>query len=127
MTRISKNKLSKNLEKEALSEILKEIKKVDSLENLTNFLNGFFTAEEKKIILRRAAVIKLLKSGKKYREIKVMLEISRATISNVRDMIEGRGYGKNPNRKRKYSPGGFFPQKKKKPFSTLRYKGVSVW
>jgi len=48
---------------------------------------------------RRIAIIKLIDQGKKYNDIKMILRISDNTISNSRDIMAGRGYGQNPNRK----------------------------
>lgn len=103
MARISK-KLGEQFKKEAKNKLLQEIKGISSVSDVENFLNKFFTPNEKDLILRRIVIEDFLNSNKKYREIKKILEVSSNTISNVRDIIEKRGYGNNPNRKIKYSP-----------------------
>ena len=48
-------------------------------------------------------VANMLEKEVKYRDIQKVLDISRSTISNVRDILEARGYGRNPARKRAYT------------------------
>lgn len=121
MARTIIKNLDGKLEKESLRKLTEEIRKVGSVAELSDFLSKFMTAGEKKLILRRLAVIDMINHGKKYREIKEILEVSNNTISNARDIIEGRGYGNDPNRKRKYSP--LVRRSKKKPYR-LKYKGA---
>lgn len=116
-------KLNKNTEREATLQLLKEFKDINSCEDLDKFFNKFLTIAEKNLILRRVVVMKLINQGKKYREIRKSLDISNNTISNTRDVLEGRGYGKNPNRKRKYSTLAN-PKKNKSKSFYRRYKGA---
>jgi uncharacterized protein YerC len=55
------------------------------------------------MILRRIVVVDALERRLKYRDIQENLGISSKTISKVRDILDMRGYGRNPNRKRIYS------------------------
>lgn len=104
MARVIINKiLDKSIETEIKLRLLKEFKNINSCVDLDNFFRKFMTSSEKNIIFRRLAVIRLLSQGRKYRDIKEILNISGDTISKTVDIIEGRGYGKNPNRKRQYS------------------------
>lgn len=103
MAIINNKKLDNSIKKEIYTELLAEFKRINSFDNLDSFLNKFMTPGEKTVFLRRIAVIQLLKQNKKYRDIRKLLGISSGTISKVRDIIAGRGYSKNPNRKRKYS------------------------
>jgi len=123
MAIIKNKKLDKAAEKDVYAELLKEFKRVDSFRDLDYFLNKFMTPSERIIFTRRIAVMKLLGQKRKYRAIKELLGISSGTISKINDIIAGRGYGKNPNRKRKYSP--FAASKKIKKRYGLRYKGTS--
>lgn len=123
MAIIKNKKLDKAVEREVCIELLKEFKKVDSFCNLDYFLNKFMTPSERIILTRRIAVMKLLEQKRKYRDIKELLGISSGTISKINDIITGRGYGKNPNRKRKYSNSTIFKKIIKK--RGLRYKGTS--
>lgn len=123
MPRAIKNKVAENVKKEVSKELLAEFKKVNSGENLDDFFKKFMTAGEKDLIFRRMAIIKFIDQGKKYKEIKKILDVSDNTISKSKDIMAGRGYGQNPNRKRVYSP--FAQEKPKHKFKPgLRYKGA---
>ena len=99
MARVLRKKLSQNIEKSLWMKFLKEVKNIDSVESLKSFLDRFFTNDEKILILRRLAVMELIENRRKYRDIKNILDVSSATISAVKDIIEGRGYNKKPTRK----------------------------
>lgn len=122
MPRVTKNKISKLIENEVSIRLLAEFKKVNSKEDLYAFFNKFMTSGEKDLIFRRLAIIKLINQGKKYKEIKKILNVSDNTISNSRDIMAGRGYGQNPNRKRIYSRS--LIKSKPKFKKGLRYKGA---
>ena len=100
---MSNKKFNNLAEKEIYAELLKELKGINSPNQLMGFLNKFMTASEITLLFRRIAAIKLLEKKKTYRDIKKILGISSGTISRVADIIAGRGYSRNPNRKRKYS------------------------
>ena len=87
--------------------------------DLNKLLDLFFTKNEKEIILRRLIVADMLAEKVKYKDIQKDLNISRQTISNVRDILEVRGYGRNPQRKRAYS----YRKKKENPLLGY-YKGA---
>ncbi len=125
MARISNKNIESNklLEKEIREDLLKEFKSVNSNASLDNLLNRLMTADEKNLLFRRMTVIKLINQGKKYREIKEILSISNGTISNVIDILSGRGYGRNPNRKRVYSIIKDCRKKRRKPLLG-KYKGA---
>ena len=124
MAIISKQKLGKQLEVDAMRELLKEIKRVYSSGDLVRFLNTLFTKAEKNTVLRRISAAILLSGGKNYREIKDELKISRATISNIQDIISVLGYGRNPGRKRIYSGSIYIGTKTKRKNPIPRYKGA---
>lgn len=124
MSRTSTEKINSGLEKESLEKFLKEIKKIDSSKDALLFLNLFFSEKEIKQILRRIAGAILLGRGKKYREIKKLLKISSGTLSNTRDILAGRGYGRNPQRKRVYSMKTSKAFRKRRGPFGLKYKGV---
>lgn len=122
MPRAIKNKVSKIIEKEVCIRLLAEFKKVNSSEDLYTFFNKFMTAGERDLIFRRLAIIKLINRGKKYKEIKEILNVSDNTISNSKDIMAGRGYGQNPNRKKVYSRS--LIKSKPKFKNHLHYKGA---
>lgn len=99
----SSKKLGESFARDAKTILFREIKDINSVPDLDKFLGQFFTDKEKETILKRIVIKDFLNSGKKYREIKKILDVSSNTISNVRDIIEKRGYGRNPDRPRKYS------------------------
>lgn len=122
MPRAIKNKVPANVEKEVIRQLLEEFKKVNSIEDLNNFFKRNMTAGEKDLVLRRLAIIKFINQGKKYKEIKKILDVSNNTISNSKDIMAGRGYGQNPNRKIQYSSS--LRKSKPKFKKRLRYKGA---
>ena len=116
-------KLDKTIETEICRELLKEFKGVNSFEGINDFFSKFMPDKEKEAFFRRLAVIKFINQGKKYREIKEIMEVSGNTISNVRDILEGRGYSKNPDRKRVYSLDKEYGLKRRK--FVRKYKGAT--
>ncbi len=112
------------LENESLQEILYGIKNIHSLDDTRRFLGTLLTDNEQKTVLRRMAAGRLLNKGKTYKEIRIMLEISRRGISFAKDIIEGRGYGKNPNRKKERPAIKLAPKQKSEPLFKRRYKGA---
>ncbi|MCL5114913.1 MAG: trp operon repressor [Patescibacteria group bacterium] len=105
MTRLiqSRRKLPLPLEKEAVGILFREVSRVRSERDLISFFDKYLNESEKEIIVRRVIVGILLERKMSYRKIRNLLEISQSTISNVRDILENRGYGRNPKRRRIYS------------------------
>lgn len=120
---INNKKLGKSLEKEVYVDLLKCFKNVNSREDLDLFFNQLLTFSEVNMILRRLAAMKLIRQGKKYRQIREMYCISNDVISKANEILKGRGYKKNPDGKKKYSNLGL-DKKKFKPF-TRKYKGAT--
>ncbi len=83
--------------------MLREIGIIKSERDLVSFFDKYLNKSEKEIIVRRVIVGILLERKMSYRKIRDFLEISQSTISNVRDILEHRGYGRNPKRRRIYS------------------------
>lgn len=115
----SSKKLTPGQRKDALKMLLPRIQAIKKQSDLNKFLNLLFTGDEKEIILRRLIIAELLEKKVKYRDLQKALGVSRNTISNVRDVLEARGYGRNPKRKRAYS----YPKKKERPLLGY-YKGA---
>ncbi len=118
------DKITSSAENEALKEILSKIRGINSLKDVSEFLDLVFTYEEKRLIFRRILIFELLRQHRSYRNIIKSLKVSPATISNVKDIIEKRGYSKNPNRKRVYgSSYSALKEKKKEKKLFRKYKG----
>ena len=117
--KVSNKKLTAVLRKQSLARLLNEIKMVKSATDLDKFFGEILTEDEKEIILRRVIVADMLERKLKYREIEEALNISRLTISKVRDMLAKRGYGRSPGRKIVYS--GDADQKKRRQKPLLGY------
>src|SRR3989344_823232 len=83
--------------------LLSRVRTIKKQPDLNKLLDLFFTKNEKEIVLRRLVIADMLAEKVKYRNIQKDLNVSRQTISNVRDILEARGYGRNPQRKRAYS------------------------
>ena len=124
MPRLPDKKLEKFIEWEIYQDLLRGVKNINSIESLDNFFNKFITKTEKSIFFRRIAAMKLIKLGRKYREIKDILDTSNDTISRATGMLRGIGYNKNPDNKRKYSAPIYVKNKKRRHYG-LKYKGSS--
>ncbi|TSA45087.1 hypothetical protein D4R51_02500 [bacterium] len=122
MARIKGDKLTPILEKKALQELFFRAKKIGSVAEISVFLDLFFTNEERRLILNRAVILELLREGKSYSNIVKCLKVSKNTISNVRDITEKRGYGRNSKRRRIYSSMKIRKKKEGKLF--LRYRSM---
>ena len=100
---VSNKKLSPGQRKKALKVLLLKVQTIKKQSDLNKFLGLYFTRDEKEIILRRLVIADMLEEKVKFRDIKKALNVSHLTISKVRDILEARGYGRNPGRKRVYS------------------------
>ncbi len=122
--RVAKKKLTAELRDRALSILLPNIRAAGTVSNLDKFLDAVFTKNEKEIILRRMLVTEMLANKVSYREIEGKLEISKITISKIKDILEKRGYGRNPRRKRisrSYENPAYAKSRKKKSRPLLGY------
>ena len=95
MAKISKKKLSPEFKTKSLGLFFRTVKKIESVSDAEKFLDTFFTLMEKEIVLRRLATVILLDRGERYRKIQNTLEISRNTVSKIKHIISGDGYGRN--------------------------------
>lgn len=116
---ISNKRLARAQQKKALGILLLRVQVIKKQSDLSRLLDLFFTKNEKEIILRRLIIADLLEKQVKYRDIEKALGISSLTISKIRDILEARGYGRNPGRKRVYSR----PKRREKPLLGY-YKGA---
>ena len=96
-------KLTKVEQKRALRALLLKIRTTKKQSDLSKLLDLLLTKDEKEAILRRIVVGEMLERKAKYRDIAKTLGVSHQTISNVRDILEARGYGRNPRRRRAYT------------------------
>ncbi|OGY60319.1 MAG: hypothetical protein A3B23_00250 [Candidatus Colwellbacteria bacterium RIFCSPLOWO2_01_FULL_48_10] len=99
----SGKELTRRQRQKALEILLREIAAVKTGMNLGRLLDLLLTYHEKEAILRRLTIGNMLKHKNTYRAIGKALGVSAITISKVRDILEARGYGRNPQRKRIYS------------------------
>ena len=127
MIRVARDKLDKQREEILLQALLAEIKKLNSTKGLENFLDQLLTRREKLLLFRRLAVIELIRNGKKYREIKNLLNISGGTISSVKDILSGRGYNKRLPKKEKISTSKGESHLSKMIKSYPSYSGKGRW
>lgn len=65
-------------------ELLRQISRIKSTENLDGFLQCFISKHERNIMLKRLTALMMLKEGKSYREIGRLLWISPSTLSALR-------------------------------------------
>ncbi len=122
MRHLANKKLDHDLEKASLRVIVREVGRINSVDDLSLFFRKYFTDSEKDMLIRRAAISVLLENGTSYRKIGNLLEVSQGTISRARDLVDGRGYGRNSERKGRYTPSFSKARKEKKIFK--KYKGA---
>ncbi|MDO8467268.1 MAG: Trp family transcriptional regulator [bacterium] len=65
-------------------ELLDSILKMGSKQNAKNLLESLLCSQEKKMLLRRLAVLVLVSQGKSYKEIGEILWISSSTVSAIK-------------------------------------------
>lgn len=63
----------------------------DKLQDLTEFMNDFFTETEMLVFAKRLGILWMLNQGKSYQEIKDQLKVSSATISTMAEMKDKKG------------------------------------
>ena len=66
---------------DSISKIIKEIEKLDSKEEIKNFLLGFLTPGEIEEIVQRIDIVKMLKKGISQHEIAAKLGVGVATVT----------------------------------------------
>lgn len=114
MVRVNKKYLNKELQSEAWSRFLKEIKKSESSGDVVLNLKKFFTPSEIIMLEKRLSIPILVEKQLSYKKIGAVLDVSPATISFVKHQLT-----KKPVVHRKMSS---YPEKKK-PFLPW-YKGT---
>ena len=115
-------KLNRAFEEKVYADLLRYFKSVNSRKDLDSFFNKLMTSDEKNMILRRLVVMKLIVQGKKYRQIREVCDTSNDVISKASETLKGRGYKKDPDKKKNYS--SLSSDKKKFKSFTKRYKGA---
>ncbi len=71
------------------AKLLDKISKLNDGQEIRHILEKLISEDEKKMILKRLAVIALLRSGKSYREIGEILWLSPNTVSTIKKNIFG--------------------------------------
>lgn len=113
MEEISKFKSRKEWEDFIWLNFLENAEKAKSNKKLKIFLDSLLSANEKKLIIKRLAVLAMIKSGKSYKEVGEILWVSPSTISALKKSILNQfGYrsnryyaNKSANKKRKHIKG----------------------
>jgi len=121
--RVAKKKLDPVLREAAVKLIASKAKKIFSSADMEKFLNSFFTKTEIDLILKKAAVMALLSENAKYRDICETLEVSKNTISKIRNSLTGKEYWAAPEKKKAQNVSFSAPKKRKR--HPLKYKGVT--
>ena len=96
--RIGKGKISISAEQWAQklwAELILKIQQAESEKEINFLLERLFSEDEKSMVLKRLAVIALIRSGKSYREISEILWLSPNTISTIKKNL----FGNNKNYK----------------------------
>lgn len=93
MKEISKFKSRKEWEDYIWLKIINDLKELKSEKEIDGFLRNLLGFGERKMIIKRAVAISLIKQGKKYRDMGEILWISPSTISSIKKNIKNRaGY-----------------------------------
>lgn len=117
-------KLKDSLRRDAFAKLLFQIRTVKTIAGIEHLLDLIMTSDEKEVVLRRMIIADMLENKFSYRQIEKSLGVSHITISKVRDILECRGYGKNPNRRKVYSVINSKNKKRTKPLLGY-YKGAA--
>jgi len=83
MVNISKRKVKENILFAISSNLIKYIAHIKNKKQAELFINSFFTKSERIMFAKRFTVLVMLERGYSYSEIKDILKVSNATITNI--------------------------------------------
>ncbi|MDI6733944.1 MAG: Trp family transcriptional regulator [Patescibacteria group bacterium] len=84
MVRITKRGITQELNKQLVDFLLSEIKKIKTSDGLDKFMSRLLTSEEQIMFKKRLAINLFLGEKKRVRDIRKILDVSKATIGFVR-------------------------------------------
>lgn len=87
MTRVSAIPLSKGKLNQLLNSLWNDIAYLDDSRSVYTFFKPFFTPTEPVIFAKRLAILKLLRSGSNYDEIRNELKVTPTTISKMSNLL----------------------------------------
>jgi len=93
MTRLSRYKLSPAVKENHIKDFYRSFFDQDSQSDLENFSNHLFTPTEIETFAKRIAILKRLKKGLSYWEIKDEVKVTNATITKMANILQ-RAAGK---------------------------------
>jgi Trp operon repressor len=81
------NKETEKLMQNLWNDLIKKLSETSSEEAMRKILEKLITKDEKDMILKRLAVVSLVRSGKTYREIGEILWLSPTTVSTIKKNV----------------------------------------
>ena len=90
--RTSEKHLSSSLKKQIVKTFAQVFSDLNTQSETEMFLNDFFTDSELETFSKRMAVAYWLKKGRSYTNIKQNLKVSSATIADISNLINSKGY-----------------------------------
>jgi TrpR-related protein YerC/YecD len=89
--RVSDKKLNPSLKKQIRETFEQALVDLKDRNELSIFLNDFFTDSELEAFSKRLAIAYWLKKGRSYSNIKENLKVSSATIASVQNQMDNKG------------------------------------
>lgn len=90
--RTSQYKLNASLQNQIEKTFAQTIADIKKTKDAETFLRDFFTDSELETFSKRLAIAYWLKKGRTYTNIKQNLKVSSATIADVSDQVDKKGY-----------------------------------
>jgi len=94
MVRISKKKLSQEVEKKLIKQLGSILIAQSNSRNMSNLLYELFTPSERTVFIKRVGIIALLQRNYSHYAVSVALDVSQTTVAKVASRIE---FGKYKN------------------------------
>lgn len=87
----TQNKLNESLKKQVIREFAQTITDLKDINEVTTFINDFFSEDELETFAKRLAVAYWLKKSRSAQNIKDNLKVTSATIASVQKIIDTNG------------------------------------
>lgn len=91
---VSSKKISLKKQAQLLEQLLVVIADLNNPKDVSLFFTNFFSATELNVFTKRLAILRALKQGKSYEEIKDELRVSSATISSMSELANSKAMEK---------------------------------
>jgi len=92
MVRVSKSKINKELYSKMFSQFVSSLMCLDSKKKSLDFIDEIFTESEKVMLVKRMAIIIMLKEGLSHYAIWNALNVSPATVTRISKMLREKQF-----------------------------------